>query len=130
MLDAAPRGPLAAGARRANDAAAPRAADGATARALLCAACGCGVGRSYATAAPPSDALVGLFTFDAEAITSYEFGGDSCGECPPAAAAAEAGGRLDQVERELRHELHKVQGVCLSLHERLAALEGAARRPP
>ena len=68
------------------------------------------------TTGPALDALRGRYTLDTEAISSYELGAAGGGEAPPLALPTTA-------EQELRTELHKVQGVILSLHERLLAVE-------
>lgn len=101
---------------------APAAVDrGSTYQVLQCVQCTATVGKVYVTTIPELDPLRGRYTLDTEAICSYELGGGSAGDdsIPPNLPVP--------VETELRNELHKVQGVILSLHERLLAVEN--RRP-
>ena len=92
---------------------------GSTYQALQCVACGASVGKVYVTTVPDLDALRGRYTLDTEAICSYELGGGGGAggaELLPSTVST-------PVEAELRAELSKIQGVILSLHERLAAVE-------
>ena len=74
------------------------------------------VGRVYVTTVPDLDELRGRYTLDTEAICSYELGGGGGDAALPPRVPGD-------VEADLRAELAKMQGVILSIHERLAAVE-------
>lgn len=93
---------------------------GSTFHPLTCAGCAAPVGKVYVTTVPALDALRGRYTLDTEAISSYELGVAGA-EAPPLSLPV-------PVEQELRTELRKVQGVILSLHERLSAVEARGGR--
>lgn len=89
---------------------------GSTYQALQCVHCTARVGRVYVTTVPDLDELRGRYTLDTEAICSYELGGGGGDAALPPRVPGD-------VEADLRAELAKMQGVILSIHERLAAVE-------
>ena len=96
-------------------------------RALHCVGCTARVGRVYFETVPELEPVRGYYTLDTDAICSYELAAPP-GEAQTYELAAPPGEAHDRsvapsVEAELRAELHKVQGVILSLHERLLAVE-------
>mmetsp|Transcript_23551 Transcript_23551/g.72729 ORF Transcript_23551/g.72729 Transcript_23551/m.72729 type:complete len:165 (-) Transcript_23551:387-881(-) len=98
---------------------APDAPDrGSTFQALHCVQCTACLGKVYLTTRPELDSFRGRYTLDTNAICSYELGGGGN-------AQEDMHVLNGSVETELRTELHKIQGVILSMHERLLALETA-----
>uniref|UniRef100_A0A7S3JQU0 Mis18 domain-containing protein n=1 Tax=Aureoumbra lagunensis TaxID=44058 RepID=A0A7S3JQU0_9STRA len=103
---------------------------GTTFKELTCSSCEARLGRFYVSVPRTLSALRDRYAIDIEAISSYELGAPG----PPPedndhngsmtfAVNGSIVSRIDSLEFDLRDEIRKVQGVILSLHERLQALE-------